>query len=190
MRRFISLFISFWSATAFASFQVPDRGVTFPKRQAGEIFMWGGPSCPTGTQALDGSSLLRAGTYAKLFIVLGTTYGAVDGTHFTVPNTQGVFMRGSGSQTISAITYTGTRGTSQNDHFTSHNHSLRGNVTGGGAVPLGVGSADEILGLTTGATGIGYYNLAPASGVPYVSSAGSGTETQPANITLLYCIIY
>lgn len=36
-----------------------------------------------------GQSLLRAGQYAPLFAKIGTTYGAVDGTHFNVPDDRG-----------------------------------------------------------------------------------------------------
>lgn len=36
-----------------------------------------------------GQSLLRAGTYAPLFAKIDVTYGAVDGTHFNVPDYRG-----------------------------------------------------------------------------------------------------
>src|SRR5205085_39849 len=54
--------------------------------QTGMILMWGTTSAPTGWVFCDGSSLLRAGTYAALFAVIGTTFGSADGTHFNVPD--------------------------------------------------------------------------------------------------------
>ena len=41
-------------------------------------------SAPTGWLACNGASLLRA-SYPALFTAIGTTFGAVDGTHFTLP---------------------------------------------------------------------------------------------------------
>jgi len=52
----------------------------------GSIICWTTATPPTGWISADGSSLLRAGTYAALFAVIGTTFGAADGTHFTLPN--------------------------------------------------------------------------------------------------------
>ena len=52
---------------------------------------------PTGWLPCDGSSILRAGTYANLFSAIGTTWGSADGTHFNVPDLRGAFLRGTGS---------------------------------------------------------------------------------------------
>lgn len=60
-----------------------DAGVT-----AGCIIQFGAAAAPTGWLLCDGASLLR-GSYAGLFSVIGTTYGTVDGTHFSVPALQG-----------------------------------------------------------------------------------------------------
>jgi microcystin-dependent protein len=60
---------------------------------------------------MDGSSLLRA-SYPDLFGKIGTTYGAVDGTHFTLPNLKdtGRFIRSrSGSITVGTSQATRTR---------------------------------------------------------------------------------
>ena len=56
---------------------------------AGAISIWSTTVAPTGWALCDGSSLLRAGTFAALFAVIGTTYGSVDGTHFSVPDLRG-----------------------------------------------------------------------------------------------------
>lgn len=54
---------------------------------------YGGTSAPSGYLLCDGSSLLRA-SYPALFAVIGTAFGAVDGTHFNIPDWRGRFMRG------------------------------------------------------------------------------------------------
>ena len=41
---------------------------------------------PAGWLLCDGSSILRAGVNAPLFALVGTTFGSVDGTHFTLPD--------------------------------------------------------------------------------------------------------
>lgn len=51
----------------------------------GTMTEWPGSAAPTNWLLCDGASLLRA-SYVDLFAVLGTMYGAVDGTHFNLPN--------------------------------------------------------------------------------------------------------
>lgn len=51
-----------------------------------EVRMWAGLTTPgTGWLECDGASLLRA-DYPELFEALGTQWGAVDGTHFNIPD--------------------------------------------------------------------------------------------------------
>ncbi len=180
------LFI-FGSITVATSLIQP-RAVTFPMRQAGEILYWAGSSCPTGTVALDGSSLLRTGTYASLFAVMSTTYGAADGTHFTLPNASGAVIRGSGTQTISSVSYTGTRGTAQRDQMPSHNHRIYANG-GGSFTSITNGSAHAIGAITSG-SGEAYANTMGGSGAVIIEATGTSTEVRMANIVLLACIIY
>src|SRR5262249_53633802 len=55
----------------------------------GVIWTYGGSSAPTGWPVCDGSAVSRT-TYADLFGVISTTYGAGDGsTTFNVPNMAG-----------------------------------------------------------------------------------------------------
>ena len=63
-------------------------------------------------------------TYQNLFSRLSTTFGVGDGsTTFTLPNYQGLFMRGMGSQTINGTTYTGVSvNNAQQDSIQNHQH--------------------------------------------------------------------
>lgn len=64
-------------------------------------------TAPTGYLLCDGSAVSRT-TYAKLFAAIGTTYGAGNGTTtFNLPNTSGLFFRGTGTQSISGKSFTG-----------------------------------------------------------------------------------
>ncbi len=141
-------------------------------------------SVPVGYLLADGASVLRA-TYPALFAVIGTTYGSVDGTHFTLPNTKGVFLRGAGSQTISGKTFTGTQGTSNKDSTAKNG--------------LAITSTSMSYNPASGADGGSPYNVPGSSGAggsaqtaPNVSinvTLGVGdTETAPANISVNYII--
>lgn len=61
----------------------------------GMIFAFAGNTLPDGYLSCDGSQVSRT-TYKKLFDVIGTTYGASDGTTtFTLPNLIDRFLEGS-----------------------------------------------------------------------------------------------
>lgn len=68
-----------WNGTSWAPAAV--AGVP-----TGAIFWTGAAAAPSGYILGEGQSLLRAGTYAALFAEYGTIHGAVDGTHFNVPD--------------------------------------------------------------------------------------------------------
>src|SRR5262245_29209456 len=55
---------------------------------SGAVQAFAGASAPAGWLLCDGASYLRS-DQAALFAVIGTTYGAADGTHFNVPDLRG-----------------------------------------------------------------------------------------------------
>lgn len=63
---------------------------TFDERSGmvGQIMAWPGATVPEGWLPCEGQSLLRT-DYGQLFDVLSTTWGAVDATHFTLPDLRG-----------------------------------------------------------------------------------------------------
>jgi microcystin-dependent protein len=153
----------------------------------GTIIAFGGKTCPSGTVAANGATLQNAGTYANLFKAIGTTYGSVDATTFILPNAQGVFLRGAGTQSIGPsppIPYSATLGATQGDQFQGHYHKFAGNgiynaqvanMTYGGALNAAIGATPTIQQPSDDGT-----NGAPRT----------GAETRPANIGVLYCIWY
>lgn len=77
---------------------------------AGAIVMYGGSDTPTGWLRCDGSAVSRT-TYAALFAVIGTTWGAGDGsTSFNVPNFAGRSPIGQGTGTGLTNRVQGTTG--------------------------------------------------------------------------------
>lgn len=169
-------------------------GVQYSGTPTGTILPCGQSGALPMTLLCDGAAVSRT-TYANLFAVIGTTYGSGDGsTTFNVPNTQGIFLRGAGSQVISSITYTGTRGTRQNDRYASHDHG------GGSHTHQPVGGAGNYF-IQNGGGDSGTFNWVgggptfqrgsvTATSGSIISASGSGTETNPANLGVNYCIAY
>jgi microcystin-dependent protein len=75
---------------------------------------------PAGVLQMSGQSLLRA-SYPDLFAVISTTYGAVDGTHFTLPNLSdtGRFIRAAGGGGPAL-------GQTQSNQNAAHTHTITG----------------------------------------------------------------
>lgn len=137
---------------------------------AGAVMPFAMNSAPSGWLAADGTAVSRS-TYAALFAAIGVTHGAGDSvTTFNLPDLRGIFVRGSGSQTISGTTYSGTFAAKQQDDFKSHTHKTGGNIAG---ASLSAGSALSTL---------------PGFNTSQFTEATGGTETRPANIAMLYCI--
>ena len=135
----------------------------------GAIMPFAMNSAPSGWLAADGTAVSRS-TYPALFAAIGTTHGAGNGsTTFNLPDLRGIFVRGSGSQSISGTTYNGTFATKQQDDFKSHTHSYTLRFNSGNSVTGGPSPVDDGFQTTT-------------------TSATGGSETRPANIALLYCI--
>ncbi len=172
-----------------------DGDIATSSSPVGTVVMFAGSSAPAGWLACDGSSLLRAGTYAALFSAIGTTFGSVDGTHFTIPDFRGIFPRGVGTQTISSISYTGTLGVTQGDQMQGHAHSIKGYGTDSGVaiIPTTNSGANNNGALVTG-------NGATIGGNQYevtvpVTDGTHGTpryasETRPANLGINFIIKY
>lgn len=98
----------------------------------GIITQYGGGSAPAGWLMCDGAAVSRT-TFADLFAVLGTEYGAGDGlTTFNLPNLRDRFPLGQGA-TFSDLGGTGGSATATATHvhsLNSHSHSLNSHTHG------------------------------------------------------------
>ena len=157
----------------------------------GQIIATGSITPPVGYLYANGSAVSRS-QYADLFSVIGTTYGVGDGsTTFNLPNLQGVFARGAGTQTVGGISQAATLGSTQSDQIQGHYHtSTNGvNIANYGSV----GSDTGTKGATTG-TSIFQTPLSAAIGSPISDGTNgtprSGAETHPANVAVAYHICY
>jgi microcystin-dependent protein len=152
---------------------------------AGAVQAFAMNSAPTGWLAADGSNVDRT-TYAALFAAISTTYGVGDGsTTFALPDLRGIFVRGSGSQTISGTTYNKTFGAKEGDairNITGTHTDTNSNPDNFTGAFKSAGTQSQFLGSNS--------NFATGQIVGFDASnvVPTANENRPANIALLYCI--
>ncbi|WP_245267736.1 phage tail protein [Rhizobium sp. 2MFCol3.1] len=171
---------------------------------AGTYIDFAGATAPAGYLVADGSAKSRT-TYARLFGVIGTVYGAGDGsTTFNLPDMRGEFRRGlDGGRGVDTGRTLGSAQASQNLAHThtitdpGHAHSVYDpghghSISGYGDIEMGtqdVGNRRHVRGTgamytNAAATGIGIY--AAVTGITIASNGG--TEARPRNVSALVCI--
>jgi microcystin-dependent protein len=158
-------------------------GITTGGVPAGAVMAFAMNSAPSGWLAADGTAVSRS-TYARLFAAVGTTHGVGNGsTTFNLPDLRGIFVRGSGSQTISGITYNKTFAAKEGDALQGHRHSVSHNTITS-TPPAGATYAGPGPGvLASGSVSVLDPTTDGTNGTPRTAS-----ETRPANIAMLYCI--
>lgn len=152
----------------------------------GEIVAWPLDTPPARFLECDGSAISRT-TYSALFAVLGTTYGAGDGsTTFNLPDYRGQFLRGwahgeatdpdRSTRTDRGDGTTGDNiGTKQGHAFASHRHDL--NIRTSGANASGSVPAAQ-----------NPYNTTSITSAQQPVQLTGGNETRPRNVNVMYCI--
>lgn len=171
-----------YNGTVWEKWDVQDQEVP-----VGTYIQHGGATAPTGYLACDGAAVSRA-TYAALFGVIGTTYGAGDTTTtFNLPDARGLVMVGAGAHgtmtRANATAYDGgSVGASRNDQKQGVKYRVAGMInTGGGGTGVlanglsASGNQDNAITEITDGT----------NGTPR-----TGDETRPAEIAVLVCIKY
>lgn len=146
----------------------------------GTVIAFAGNSAPTGYLICNGAAVGRT-TYAKLFEVIGTTYGEGDGsTTFNLPNLTNKFIMGSG-----------TAGTSKaaglpniTGNFTLRNPA---DYSQSGAFSRTNGSSQTRLEYSSSSAALAQINFSAAS-----SNAiyGKSTTVQPPALTMRFYIKY
>jgi microcystin-dependent protein len=125
--------------------QAARKGYIDGRIPIGVIVMYGLESAPANYLKCDGSAVSRT-TYAALFSVIGTAYGAGNGSStFNLPNYKGVVPKGAGSQTINGRSKSGPAfAVVEEDQIQAHGHNLYRYTTGtGGARDVGLVGDDK-----------------------------------------------
>jgi len=171
------------SAKAIAPDQLKASGIGL----IGSEMFWPTETPPTGWLEEDGSSLVRA-TYPALFALIGTMYGAADGTHFNLPDMRGKFPRiwahgqttdpDKATRTVpttpgATLTAGDHVGTEQADALEEHRHMTGATIAAAGA---------DVDRMPNHAAGIndGLYNTTGAKSATTNDWIG-GNETRPIN---------
>ena len=149
---------------------------------------------PTGWLLCDGT-VYQVSAYPTLGALLANTYGGSSGT-FAVPNLSGLFIRGSGTQTLpNTVTYSSgsigsfSLGGGQYDAFQGHYHSNSSSVNAvalrasGGGTPTGSGADFLYSGSVSVAIGEPTQDTLSGNGTPRYQ-----TETRPVSLAMVYCI--
>lgn len=160
-------------------------GVTSLGLPTGSVTSFAGSSAPTGWLLCYGQSLSRS-TYADLYAVIGTTYGSVDGSSFSVPDMRGRIPAGldnMGGSDAGRLTVANTLGTTTgaesvtltSTEMPSHTHTqnAHGHALGGGQ-DFGMDFGGNAGGFATFRVGVNAINTTTYQG-PY--SAVSTTAT-------------
>jgi len=153
----------------------------------GEVKMWATNTAPTGYLECDGAAVSRT-TYAALFAVIGTAWGAGDGsTTFNVPEMRGEFPRGwdhgRGVDTGRAFASAQTEMIGPHTHPITdpgHKHAQKGSGS-----PGAVTTAKYEAALTAGANQATDTDTA-TTGITVGNN--TGTENRPRNKALMFII--
>jgi microcystin-dependent protein len=164
----------------------------------GLIIPWGDSTPPSGFLECNGSAISRA-TYAALFAVVGTTYGAGNGsTTFNIPDLQDktVLSRSNNKALASTmgantVTKTGNIGgsaaatTLQTAQIPSHSHSNALGATGGGGAGMDMAGPHPVTGtVNSGSAGQDQSHTHNLS----ANYTGDATSVLQPYLTLIYII--
>ena len=166
---------------------------------SGAVFCMAVAIVPSGYLECNGAAVSRTG-YAALFAVIGTQYGAGNGSStFNLPDLRGEFVRGfdngrgiDSGRSISA--------TPQSDQNKQHNHTASSSVNDSGHVPgttfdnkkyFPGGNSTTVNYGGPGEYPADIFSMSSATtGVTVATSIGNdgGGETRPRNIAMMYVI--
>jgi microcystin-dependent protein len=178
----------------------------------GAVLAYAGATAPDGFLLCDGTAVSRA-TYAALYAIIGTIYGAGDGSStFNLPDIRGYFIRGLNTTSGSApIDFGRALGNKQDDALKTHTHTADHAHTASATqaahdhsytfgyttsttpnfLDTGASYGDDTQVSTTGTAQPAItVTVDSASVTSSGPSTGVSTETRPYNIAMNYIIKY
>lgn len=144
----------------------------------GAVTYFATSTAPSGWLKANGAAVSRT-TYSALFSVIGTTFGAGDGsTTFNIPDLRGEFLRGwDDARGVDSGRVFGSAQSSQN---LAHTHTM--NVSFSPDVDY---FGNNVTILNAGQNGV---NSVTGQSIDLTSASSGGSEARPRNIALLACI--
>lgn len=163
-------------------------GTLYADAPIGAILAFGGSSAPAGWLLCQGQAISRT-TYAALFAVIGTAYGAGDGsTTFNLPDPREAALIGAGTNVLNAGSIAAHNavnlGAFQDDQFQTHAHHVYINNDPNHPV---------LSNKNLKANGEDYWNVNPSGTYPIVASTEfegnrAGTTTHGKQLGVNYII--
>ena len=149
-------------------------GTLWADSPIGSILPYGGATAPSGWMICDGTAISRT-TYSELFAVIGTSFGAGDGsTTFNLPDLREATTKGVGLTGKSNNHYDSdgvALGEFINDRMQDHGHSSGGTSVGNGSY---IASASASVG-----------NVMSSSGVAGTYRSGATTEVKAVGVNYI-----
>jgi microcystin-dependent protein len=169
----------------------PTAGTPAAAVATGAILPYGGTAAPTGYLLCDGSAVSRT-TFSALFTVLGTAFGAGDGsTTFNLPDLRGRFPLGKAAAGTGS-SLAGTGGSLDHTHTgPSHTHGVTVTRDGWGSALSTPGTTGRMQTGNAGGAGPDASEYMATTDVTVTSAAGGTGATgtsNPAFISLNYLV--
>lgn len=129
-------------------------GTLYADAPLGTILPFGGATAPIGWFLCQGQAISRI-TYADLFAVIGTNFGAGDGsTTFNIPDLRGEFLRGAGTNSHEGQGSGGAVGVHQNATEIGNTYGIGAGTLGWTVSDNTIQNADKMIsGTVQGLTG-------------------------------------
>lgn len=157
----------------------------------GAVLPFAMSAIPEGWLKCNGAAISRT-VYNNLFSLIGTTYGAGDGsTTYNLPDLRGEFVRGWDDSR--GVDTSRTLGTNQGSANLSHAHTITDPkhthvvTLTSGAAGSSVGN-NVSAGLSNNLSAVVNTMSSVATGIT-INNSGD-TESRPRNVALMYCIKY
>ena len=136
----------------------------------GSIIMYGAATAPTGWLLCDGSAVSRT-TYADLFAIIGTTFGAGNGsTTFNLPDLRDRFVVGAGTSYNNNDTGGEATHVLTIEEMPAHSHGISVGIEGAGSTP-GIWQSYKFshnINTTSVGGNQGHNNLPPYIGLTFI----------------------
>lgn len=157
---------------------------------AGAVLAFAGSAAPAGWLKANGALVSRT-SYAALFAVIGTTYGAGDGsTTFALPDLRGEFLRGWDDGR--GVDIGRGLGTWQKGSFVTFDPTLSAETVVGLYDASGGSAGRTLMGLDdinpSDYNGAGYAAIFGSSAQGVAGQPSAFGASRPRNVSQLYCI--
>lgn len=159
----------------------------------GQISAYASTTCPNGWLVAQGQ-VLSSTTYSALYSAIGSVWntGGEGAGNFRAPNLQGMFLRGTGTNSVYSSAVGPAVGQYQADSLLAHAHTDAGHTHTFSQDMVSANAGQTSIGSSSAGTGLFQNNknsFASNSGFASIQSTGNA-DSNPKNFGVTYCIKY